>query len=55
MCSELSKPFVTSLQKGGTPSRQERKEQQMKGESFAPLRLCVSACDFGLFSVNSFV
>jgi hypothetical protein len=29
---------MTSLQKGGT---QSRKEQQVEGESFAPLRLCV--------------
>jgi hypothetical protein len=39
---------IASLQKGGTPSRQERKEQQMKGESFASLRAIL-----GFFSVDS--
>jgi hypothetical protein len=35
---DLYSSCLASLQKGGTPSRQERKEQQMKGESFASLR-----------------
>jgi hypothetical protein len=35
--------------KRGTQSRQERKEQQVKGESLVPLRLCVFACDSRFF------
>jgi hypothetical protein len=52
-CRSVVGGWMISLQKGDTQSRKERKEEHVKGESLAPLRLCVRF--WAVFSVDSWL